>query len=100
MRSFLKNRPDLTIEKFNPSGSALSHRFTQPHRSRRFEAEETFPEEMAPLEPGDRRFHKDFGIGQVQEVYDGSLGLTYKIIFEREKSLKTLVAKYANLNRI
>lgn len=49
---------------------------------------------------GDRIFHKDFGIGQVQEAYQGSMGLTYKILFDRDRSLKTLVAKYATLNPI
>lgn len=50
--------------------------------------------------PGDRIFHRDFGIGQVQEVYEGSMGLTYKILFDKDLSLKTLVAKYAILSDI
>jgi DNA helicase-2/ATP-dependent DNA helicase PcrA len=50
--------------------------------------------------PGDRIFHKDFGIGQIQEAYEGSMGLTYKVLFDKDQSFKMLVAKYAVLNRI
>ena len=46
---------------------------------------------------GDQVKHGDFGIGEVKEVKEGSMGLTYKIQFENEKRLRTLVAKYANL---
>lgn len=49
---------------------------------------------------GDTLFHKDFGIGQVKEAYEGSMGLTYKIFFTKDSSLRTLVAKYANLSRV
>ncbi|MBA2368351.1 MAG: UvrD-helicase domain-containing protein [Candidatus Protochlamydia sp.] len=49
---------------------------------------------------GDALFHKDFGIGQVKESYQGSMGLTYKILFTKDSSLRTLVAKYANLSRV
>jgi DNA helicase-2/ATP-dependent DNA helicase PcrA len=47
---------------------------------------------------GQRIMHKDFGIGEIQEAYEGSMGLTYKIFFERDKTLKTIVAKYATLS--
>lgn len=50
--------------------------------------------------PGERIFHKDFGIGQVQQAYEGSMGLTYKILFDKDQSLRTLVAKYALLSSI
>ena len=50
--------------------------------------------------PGDRIFHPEFGLGEIQDAYEGSMGLTYKILFDRDHSLKTLVAKFAVLNKI
>lgn len=46
---------------------------------------------------GDRVVHKDFGVGAVQKGYETSLGKTYDVLFEKDNSLKTLVAKYAKL---
>lgn len=49
---------------------------------------------------GDFIFHHDFGIGQVREAYDGSMGLTYKVLFNKDNHLRTLIAKYAVLSRL
>lgn len=49
---------------------------------------------------GDTVFHKEFGIGQIQDTSEGSLGLTYKIFFTKDNSTKTLVGKYAPLSRL
>lgn len=49
---------------------------------------------------GDTVYHQEFGIGQVKEAYSGSMGLTYKIFFSKDSSTRTLVAKYAPLNRL
>lgn len=49
---------------------------------------------------GDAVFHKDFGIGQINEIYEGDMGLTYKIYFSNEEEEKTLVAKYAFLKKL
>ncbi|MDF2576678.1 MAG: pcrA-B [Chlamydiales bacterium] len=46
---------------------------------------------------GDRVFHATFGEGAIQEITSGALGEMYKILFDKDKSLRTLVAKYANL---
>jgi DNA helicase II / ATP-dependent DNA helicase PcrA len=62
--------------------------------------EKPLPQQILTFEEGDRIFHKEFGLGQIQEAYEGSMGLTYKILFDKDQSLKTLVAKYAVLNRI
>ncbi|MDP1880665.1 MAG: UvrD-helicase domain-containing protein [Parachlamydiaceae bacterium] len=48
---------------------------------------------------GDCVKHKDFGKGEVQDVYEGSMGVTYKIRFEKDGGLKTIIAKYAHLIR-
>lgn len=49
---------------------------------------------------GDTITHKDFGIGVVEEVFQGSLGLAYKIRFMNDNCVKTIVAKYAHLAKI
>jgi len=33
-------------------------------------------------------FHPDFGIGQVKETSEGSMGLTYKIHFNKDNHLR------------
>lgn len=54
----------------------------------------------ASFRPGDAVFHKDFGVGIVQKSYQGQLGLTYDVLFNKEPTTKSLVAKYAKLARI
>jgi DNA helicase-2/ATP-dependent DNA helicase PcrA len=62
--------------------------------------EKALPKNTEDFGPGDRIFHKDFGVGEVRDVYEGSMGLTYKVFFDKDSSVKTLVAKYATLSRI
>jgi DNA helicase-2/ATP-dependent DNA helicase PcrA len=52
------------------------------------------------FDSGQRILHKDFGVGEIREAYEGSMGLTYKIFFEKDKTVKTIVAKYATLSRV
>lgn len=47
--------------------------------------------------PGEMVYHKDFGQGVVQKVYQTSLGLTYDVYFSEANTTRTLVAKYAKL---
>lgn len=61
------------------------------------EIEEAYLED---LKPGDSVFHKDFGVGIVQESYESTLGLTYKVLFAKENRPKSLVAKYAKLKKL
>jgi len=104
---FLKEMPKEYIEKFSASRSSL--KFTSPdfaqkeqreQRERIVYVEKPLPPASEAFVPGDRIFHKDFGIGQVKDAYEGSMGLTYKVMFDKDNSLKTLVAKYAVLSRI
>jgi DNA helicase-2/ATP-dependent DNA helicase PcrA len=98
---FLKEMPKEYIEKVSTSKHAFPFPFeTLPQRERVQYVEKPLPQTGQVFVPGDRIFHKDFGIGQIQEAYEGSMGLTYKIRFDKDQSLKTLVAKYAVLNRI
>jgi len=54
----------------------------------------------AALKKGDAVFHRSFGYGVIQDAYQGSLGLTYKVRFANELEDKELVAKFAKLNKI
>lgn len=100
---FLREIPGEYIEKIRHSGS---------YGSRYIPAREPI-KSIAPapvhvssavatidLTEGDTVFHRDFGIGQIKEAYQGSMGLTYKIFFSKDNTLKTLVAKYAVLNKL
>jgi DNA helicase-2/ATP-dependent DNA helicase PcrA len=46
---------------------------------------------------GDQVIHKEFGVGTVKKIYQGSFGLTLDIYFKNSSSVRTLVAKYAKL---
>jgi len=49
---------------------------------------------------GDMVFHKDFGKGIIQKVYQTSLGLTYDVLFSDGSETRSLVAKYAKLAKL
>lgn len=49
---------------------------------------------------GDLVYHKDFGKGIVQKVYNTSLGLTYDVVFTESNEMRSLVAKYAKLGKL
>lgn len=49
---------------------------------------------------GDRVIHKDFGVGEIRDVQLGSLGIVYKVYFTQDRSLKSLVAKFAPLKKL
>jgi DNA helicase-2/ATP-dependent DNA helicase PcrA len=97
---FLKEMPKEHLEKITSSQPAFHPFATFPPREKISYIEKPFPAKSEAFAPGDRIFHKDFGIGMIQEAFEGSMGLTYKILFDKDQSLKTLVAKYAILNRI
>lgn len=47
--------------------------------------------------PGEKVLHEQFGQGIVRRTFEGSLGLTYEILFNDSNATRTLVAKYAKL---
>ncbi len=47
---------------------------------------------------GDVVFHREFGIGTIMEVYEGSAGLTYKVHFSKDGQTRSLVARLASLS--
>jgi len=60
--------------------------------------EEAYDESQAEgFGPGDQVLHKEFGVGIIQRVYQGSFGLTYEVHFPEVETTRTLAAKYAKL---
>lgn len=53
--------------------------------------------EERSFEIGDSVFHRDFGTGTVQKVYQTSLGLTYDVFFSKANTQRSLVARFARL---
>lgn len=104
---FLKEMPKEFMEKFTFAKHVLRESNTvrdlhkaSPQRNSVSYVQKSLPQQTVAFSPGERIFHQEFGIGQIQEAYEGSMGLTYKVLFDKDQSLKTLVAKYAILNRI
>jgi DNA helicase-2/ATP-dependent DNA helicase PcrA len=53
--------------------------------------------DTAALQVKDVVHHRDFGLGVIQKQYETSLGLTYDVFFSEDRSIRSLVAKYAKL---
>ncbi|WP_068471414.1 ATP-dependent helicase [Candidatus Protochlamydia phocaeensis] len=98
---FLKEIPNEHLERCRQSQQvSRAALWEAPSQERVKYVEQPLPKQTEEFSPGDTIFHKDFGIGQIKEAYQGSMGLTYKVLFSKDNSLKTLVAKYAILNRL
>lgn len=98
---FLKEIPAEFLEKWKKGQQTTKKSDTYTHKeiTQSIQTPSTFSscEEFSVEET---IFHKEFGIGQVKEAYQGSLGLTYKIFFIKDQTVKTIVAKYATLTRL
>ena len=100
---FLKEIPREQLELYDISRPVFKHPveyLTKKERKEIRYPEQTEPQQPAICAAGDRIFHKDFGLGQIQEAYQGSMGLTYKILFDKDHTVKTLVAKLAPLSKL
>ncbi|NGX42079.1 MAG: ATP-dependent DNA helicase PcrA [Chlamydiae bacterium] len=97
---FFREIPTKFIEKIR----STSRREQKPHVEDEFidEIDQTYPEEgkAEHFSTGDAVFHDQFGVGVVQEAYQGSIGLSYKILFSKDNQVKNIVAKYAQLTRL
>lgn len=97
---FFREIPGEYVEKVR--SGFIPHAY--PKRQPVVEAvEEPFSDEIevgGGFTPGDAIFHHDFGVGQVTKSYEGSMGLTYKIVFSRDNKERTLIAKFARLEKI
>lgn len=57
-------------------------------------------EKSSEFNAGDVVMHYDFGVGKILKVKESSLGVTYEISFQNDGSTKTLLGKYAKLNKL
>ncbi len=88
-------RPSRFIKEI-PEEFLESQRLSIKDRSRE---DIIYDERETPFELGESVFHKDFGKGIVQKVYNTSLGLTYDVFFPQANTMRSLVAKFAKLIR-
>ncbi len=61
---------------------------------------EEVEEAVAAFTAGDTVFHQEFGVGMIQNAYQSSVGLTYKVLFMSDNQVKEIVAKYAHLTKL
>jgi DNA helicase II / ATP-dependent DNA helicase PcrA len=85
---FLKEIPEEYLQSYHSSNSFVQHRQRE---------DISYDEEENVFEIEDQVFHKDFGTGIVQKVYNTSLGLTYDVFFPKAGTTRSLVAKFAKL---
>lgn len=70
------------------------------HKEAYYSSYDSPPDALEPFNVGSTVFHRDFGKGRVQKVYNTSLGLTYDVLFQEEEGgIRSLVAKYARLEK-
>lgn len=109
---FLNEIPKQYIEQVGSSLIPPQVKFSSSFRDQRSPLEpfsSPVQEEVRFIEPegekeefneGDAIFHQTFGVGFISKVYQGGMGLTYKIFFNKEQSEKTLVAKFAPIKKL
>ncbi|NGX31921.1 MAG: ATP-dependent DNA helicase PcrA [Chlamydiae bacterium] len=71
-----------------------------PQTLRKLSASFELPKEPTfAFQENDQVMHKEFGLGRIESVYEGSFGTMYDVYFEHLGSIKTLVAKFAPLTK-
>jgi DNA helicase-2/ATP-dependent DNA helicase PcrA len=84
------------VEKAHSVSELFEDSFTPSPVSWKKENEE----KESDFSPGDAVFHREFGIGIVQEAYEGSMGLTYRVLFAKESKPRSLVAEFAVMEKL
>lgn len=110
---FLREVPGQYIEKLRSSFFTSSHPHVRDERVRPAKVvdenivEEPFSDEINEeladvdaLAEGDTVFHHEFGVGLIKRAYEGSIGLTFKVLFTKDNRERTLVAKFARLKKL
>lgn len=100
---FLSELPPELIEKIDPARNLFYRPIEQrapKSENKALYVQKPLPSQIVIFSTGDRIFHQEFGLGEIQESYEGSMGLTYKILFDKDNKTKTLLAKFAHLNKI
>lgn len=108
---FLREIPGVYVEKigrqvqtgypkpFSSQRASMQKREEQPFIN---DMDQRIPEDIPknPFACGEIVFHKEFGVGRIQALSEGTQGLTYQIFFTKDQSERSLVAKYAGLKRL
>jgi len=108
--TFIFELPEKHIEEVRSRiGASSPTRISRDIREENI-VEEPFGDEQVVVAPksdapkthsiGDAVYHREFGAGIIRDVYNGSVGLTYKIIFTKDSRERNIVAKYAILSNI
>lgn len=102
---FLDEIPSNYIEKIGLDSSyrdsySKAYQSSKPQPKREIASEALPKETTERFAVGDLIFHQEFGIGYLRQVYEGSAGLTYKIVFSKGNCEKNLVAKYVQLKKL
>lgn len=88
-------RPSRFIREIPPQ---YLEKARKPNKEIQFSRSPHYSEE-ALFAAGDAVFHKDFGVGIVRDIKQGSIGITYKIQFADE-SERNIVAQHAQLIKL
>lgn len=96
---FISEIPYEYLKKLSHYKAGQRERFQPTHVEDQFidDIDQTLQEEFVE---GDAVFHQEFGIGIIQAVSNGSVGLTYKILFSKDNRERSIVAKYARLRKL
>ena len=96
---FLKEIPASLLEKIN---STQMEKIASMSRVEKTTPPIPLQAKFAPIEFKQQElvFHQEFGIGQIKEIKNGSLGLVFIVHFIKSNQTKTLVGKYANLTKL
>lgn len=106
---FLREVPQELIERIHSTFTpdVRDYRPAKPKVVERQEPEVVFLDEIDQSVPdfeefvvGDAVFHKQFGLGSIKDVYQGSAGLTYKVLFTKDGRERSLVAGMAHLKKL
>jgi len=101
---FIKEIPFEDIEKIRRSTTSVTRKFKEekevPDVQFIDEVDQTAPDYDHPFVPGDAVFHKDFGVGIVRGAVEGSMGLTYKILFSKDNRERSIVARLTQLKKL
>ncbi|KIC72314.1 ATP-dependent DNA helicase PcrA [Neochlamydia sp. TUME1] len=97
---FMREVPREYLERIHQSPLPTFRPKAYPEEKREPSINEGADQPFDHYEVGAAIFHQEFGIGIIREVYQSSLGLTYKIFFSKDNRERSIVAKYAKLKKL
>lgn len=94
---FIKELDATHLEKISFQPARSAYRPPSPYREKPALERATPKTSGQAFAQGDSVLHPSFGRGTILEASEGSLGRVYKVRFQRDGSIKSLVAQYAQL---